>query len=93
MIRFVEALGQRPRNEDPAKGWRPLLRNPAPVPCALCHGSGMVTSAPDRAGPKPDRTSMIRLMERWVRELNRRAKDRLVKAVACVDCHEIDPRK
>ncbi len=96
MGRFVSALTAPPRNANPAKGWKPLLKAPeAPSNlCAVCHVDGREAPPDSRSGaPEPDRAFMIRLMERWVHELNRRMKDRLVRAVGCTDCHEIDPRK
>ncbi len=103
MIRFVKALKEPPQNENPAKGWKPLLKDPRTpsMLCAVCHGqtgATMEQNLGDLDRPPPpealsNRPFMINLMERWVRELNRRMKDRLVKAVSCTDCHEIDPRK
>jgi len=101
MMSFVSALRERPRNENPAKQWKPLLKDPrdSSMLCAECHGqegAAMEKALPALGRsplPKQDRTFMIRLMERWVHELNRRMKDRLVRAVGCTDCHEIDPRK
>lgn len=94
MAAFTDALTEPPRNASPAKGWKPLLKAPAPVSCGACHRDSRVAPPPSAvSAAEPDRTFMIRLMERWVRELNRRMKDRLVKAVVCTDCHEIDPRK
>ncbi len=99
MQQFVRALESPPENLNPAKGWKPLLKGTG-MSCATCHGEAgaeMERNLTTFHGPPPaiasDRAFMIRLMERWVRELNRRAKDRLVKAVVCTDCHEIDPRK
>jgi len=94
MGRFVGALTTPPQNANPAKAWKPLLRAPeAPSnPCAACHGDDR-EAPPASARTRLDRALMVRLMERWVHELNRRMKDRLVKAVGCIDCHEIDPRK
>ena len=94
MAAFVKALTEPPGNSDPATTWRPLLKSGESLSCAACHGREMeLAPAPPSTGPVADRAFMIRLMERWVRELNRRTKDKLVKAVGCIDCHEIDPRK
>ena len=94
MAAFVKALTEPPENSDPATKWRPLLKAGESLECATCHGKEMeLAPAPPSTGPVADRAFMIRLMERWVRELNRRMKDNLVKAVGCIDCHEIDPRK
>jgi cytochrome c553 len=102
MIRFVRALKEPPKNDNPAQGWKPLLKDPqAPAMlCSMCHGrvgASMEQNLARFEGPSPAlaeyRPFMINLMERWVRELNRRAKDQLVKAVVCTDCHETDPRK
>ena len=103
MIRFVKALREPPTNRDPARGWRPLLKDPLSpsMLCATCHGqtgAGMERNLAGLDRPPPpealaNRAFMINLMERWVRELNRKMKDQLVKAVSCTDCHEIDPRK
>ena len=103
MIRFVRALKEPPVNQNPAKGWIPLLKDPsAPsMLCATCHGQTGAAMEKNLASfdrpPRPEalanRAFMINLMERWVREVNRKMKDQLVKAVSCTDCHEIDPRK
>jgi hypothetical protein len=104
MIRFVKALKEPPQNDNPAKAWKPLLKDPSSpsMLCATCHGSdiggAMQRNLAELDGPVPpeakqNREFMIRLMERWVRELNKRASGLLVKAVACTDCHEDDPRK
>lgn len=103
MIRFVKALTGPPENADPAQGWKPLLKDPKTTSmlCAVCHGevgASMERNLAALDGPEPpeaveNHAFMVNLMERWVRELNKRMKDRLVKAVACTDCHEIDPRK
>lgn len=94
MDAFVKALSEAPANMDPAKAWKPLLKPGAAVTCASCHGEGKeLAPAPASTGPLLGREAMIRLMERWVRELNRRAGDQVVHAVGCIDCHEIDPRK
>jgi hypothetical protein len=103
MIRFVKALKEPPRNDNPAQGWKPLLKDPASpsMLCATCHhdvGAEMQRKLASLDGPVPpeaeaNRAFMIRLMEMWVRELNKRARDLLVKAVVCTDCHEVDPRK
>lgn len=103
MIRFVKALREPPRNDNPASGWKPLLKAPSSTSmlCADCHGAYgeamernlAALVGPEEPGGRRNRAFMIRLMERWVRELNKRARDKLVKAVVCIDCHEIDPRK
>jgi cytochrome c553 len=103
MIRFVRALKAPPQNENPAKGWKPLLKDPESTAmlCSVCHGktgAGMEQNLarfdhPPAAEFQGNRQFKINLMERWVRELNRKMKDQLVKAVVCTDCHEIDPRK
>jgi hypothetical protein len=36
---------------------------------------------------------MVKLMEKWVRQLNRKADHLLRKAVVCLDCHDSDPRR
>ncbi|MFI5403446.1 MAG: hypothetical protein ACHQ1G_10945, partial [Planctomycetota bacterium] len=93
MNSFVLALTEPPRNRDPAKAWKPLLKPGETVSCATCHGDAQLNWAGRSKAPSEKSPFMIRIMERWVRELNRQAKDRLVKAVVCTDCHEIDPRK
>lgn len=103
MIRFVKALTAPPENRNPAKGWRPLLKDAhdTSMLCSVCHGQDGAEmekelgqlDRPLPPGTDENRPFMITLMERWVRELNRRMKDRLVKAVGCTDCHETDPRK
>jgi hypothetical protein len=94
MDAFVKALAAPPANRNPAKAWKPLLKPGEAVSCASCHGEEMKPApASASTGLEEDRAFMIRLMERWVHELNRRMQGRLVKAVGCIDCHEIDPRK
>jgi hypothetical protein len=103
MQAFVDALESPPQNSNPARGWKPLLKDPkgARASCATCHGARgtemerklLVSRRSPPPAMAPDRPFMIRLMERWVHELNRRMKDQLVKAVGCTDCHDIDPRK
>jgi hypothetical protein len=101
MVRFVKALRERPQNANPARSWRPLLKDPSgsSMLCSVCHasaGAAMERNIASFDRPPPaglDRQFMINLMERWVRELNVNMKDQLVKAVGCIDCHEIDPRK
>lgn len=103
MHAFSQALTKPPQNSDPAPGWQPLLKDARPGErmCALCHGDSgtrMEHALDDGslvpAGPasEPSREEMIALMERWMRELNRHGRDRLAKAVHCLDCHETDPR-
>ena len=67
----------------------------------MCHGDSGVrmeraikegTLALDGERDALDRSEMVKLMERWMRQLNRHGRMRLVKAVRCVDCHETDPR-
>jgi len=100
MHAFVRALGEPPANAHPATHWRPLAREP--VRCATCHaeeGERMerrIASGDlpvDRPAPALDHDAMVRLMERWVRRLNREAAPVLHKAVVCLDCHETDPRR
>jgi len=103
MIRFVKALREPPENPNPAEGWKPLLKDPSTTSmfCGVCHGQvglSMEKNIDALDGPEPPEVDenpqfMINLMERWVRELNKRMKDQLVKAVSCTDCHETDPRK
>jgi len=103
MVRFVKALKEPPQNSNPAKGWKPLLKDPgtSAMLCSTCHGrvgAAMEQNVAQFDRPPPaefaeDKTFMATLMERWVRELNSNAKDQLVKAVTCTDCHETDPRK
>jgi hypothetical protein len=103
MVAFVKALREKPGNMNPASGWRPLLKDPntPSMLCGTCHGQvglSMERNVAELEGPTPEEAEknqafMVRLMERWVRELNKRAKDQLVKVVVCTDCHEVDPRK
>ncbi|HEX5137030.1 MAG TPA: hypothetical protein VFY93_08670 [Planctomycetota bacterium] len=100
MIRFVKALTAKPQNKNPAQGWKPLLKESAAVSCGTCHGqtgAAMEKNLASLDGPAPEAAEnhgfMVKLMERWVRELNKRAKDQLTKAVVCTDCHDVDPRK
>jgi hypothetical protein len=102
MHAFSRALTNPPGNPDPAPEWRPLLRDadPEEVLCSVCHGDSGI--AMERAiangalrieeSPAAEKPEMVELMERWVHQLNRHARDRLVKAVRCVDCHASDPR-
>jgi len=103
MIKFVRALKEPPANENPAPGWKPLLKDPgtSSMLCATCHGqigasmekNLAALEGPPSAEAQENHQFMVNLMERWVRELNKRAKEQLVKAVVCTDCHEVDPRK
>ena len=103
MHAFTQALTHPPSNEDAAPEWRPLLSagDSPTLSCALCHGdSGARMDAAIAGGElkldaqpaELERDEMVRLMERWTRQLNRHARDRLGKAVHCLDCHETDPR-
>jgi len=98
MHSFVRALTEPPRNADPAPGWKPLVREP--VSCALCHGAEGARMEEDiergildvdAPAPPLAHDEMVALMERWVRELNRKAG--LGRAVVCLDCHRVDPRR
>ncbi|MHC4940666.1 MAG: hypothetical protein ACYTHK_17125 [Planctomycetota bacterium] len=98
MHAFVEALSQRPRNADPAVHWSPLAREP--VHCSVCHDNGDRMQAGIASGELPvgerspiEHEAMVKLMEKWVRQLNRKADHLLRKAVVCLDCHESDPRR
>jgi len=102
MIRFVKALKERPTNQNPAANWKPLLKDPSTpaMLCSVCHvdtGKAMEQNLArfDRPPPKEyarNKAFMVSLMERWMERLNREAKPYLVKAVACLDCHDTDPR-
>jgi len=99
MHAFVRALSERPENGDPSPRWTPLTT--APVRCATCHGDSGADMEADiasgeldvSAGERPTHDDMVRLMERWVRRLNRDARHSLRKAVVCLDCHASDPRR
>jgi len=103
MVRFVKALKEPPQNSNPAKGWKPLLKDPttSAMLCSTCHGrvgAAMEQNVAQFDRPPPEEFAenkpfMVTLMERWVRELNRQAGAQLVKPVTCTDCHETDPRK
>jgi len=103
MARFTAALTQKPRNNDPAPGWRPLLKDLSKgvKNCALCHGEigVQMEKQAEQFLEKPhadryvdDKAFMIKLMERWVKRLNTSAGDKLAKKVTCTDCHADDPR-
>lgn len=98
MHAFVSALSERPGNADPAKQWTPLLTEP--VRCATCHDNGARMEADIADGELAVESSqplehekMVKLMEKWVRQLNRKADHLLRKAVVCLDCHDSDPRR
>jgi cytochrome c553 len=103
MASFVRALREKPANANPAKSWKPLLKDTESTSmlCSVCHGEigtrmeqGLDFSRLQRPDAyADDKTFMVYLMEEWVAELNRKASDRLVKAVVCVDCHDADPRR
>jgi len=105
MDNFVAALSEPPKNGDPNPDWKPLLKEPDPKAklCAECHGEevgGMLANAlsdprnfPRVGRFREDRALMVDLMERWVKQLNRKLGDRLRKAVVCIDCHATDPRR
>lgn len=103
MVNFVDALRQTPKNSNPAKGWKPLLKDTSSksMLCSTCHGEigklmePNVELARKRQPSKlaGNKSFMIGLMESWVEKLNRAAGDLLVKQVTCLDCHETDPRK
>jgi len=103
MHAFTRALTEPPSNGDPAPDWRPLLRDAESreLLCSMCHGDSGVRM--ERAigegelalDPPPgelESKQMEALMERWMRQLNRHGRERLVKTVHCIDCHETDPR-
>ena len=104
MARFTAALTQKPRNKNPAPGWRPLLRDPSKgvKNCTLCHSGEIAREMDTEAArflEKPqskrhleDKAFMVTLMERWVKKLNTEAASALVKKVTCTDCHAEDPR-
>ena len=98
MHAFVRALSERPQNADPAKQWSPLLTEP--VSCSTCHANGARMEADIAGGELAVESSqplehekMVKLMEKWVRQLNRKADHLLRKAVVCLDCHDSDPRR
>jgi len=98
MHAFVTALSERPQNADPAKQWSPLLTEP--VNCSTCHEKGARRAADIASGElavaasQPlEQAEMVKLMEKWVRQLNRKADHLLRKAVVCLDCHDSDPRR
>lgn len=103
MIRFVKALKEPPKNQNPAANWKPLLKDPSTpaMLCSVCHGDsgkGMERSLAQFDQPPPkafsqNKAFMVNLMERWVERLNREAKPYLAKAVVCLDCHDTDPRR
>jgi formate-dependent nitrite reductase cytochrome c552 subunit len=103
MIRFVRALKERPKNQNPAANWKPLLKDPSTpaMLCSVCHvdtGKAMEQNLArfDQPPPKEyaqNNAFMVNLMERWVHRLNSEAKPYLVKAVVCLDCHDTDPRR
>jgi cytochrome c553 len=69
--------------------------------CSVCHGEiggTMEKNLAQLTGKRmekyaQDKDFMVLLMEHWVSKLNRKARHLLTKAVACVDCHEVDPRR
>ena len=109
MDAFSRALVNPPENSDPAPEWRPLLRDgdAKELVCSVCHGDSGVAmqraindgslnlDIPPGEGGAHDwgHSEMVELMERWTHQLNRHARERLVKAVRCVDCHASDPRR
>ena len=105
MTSFTAALTQPPTNRNPAKDWKPLLKDAkaGPVNCATCHGEvganlmrGIETGELTLEDPSDfanHKEYMVRLMEHWVERLNRVAGPLLVKAVTCTDCHDTDPRR
>jgi len=104
MASFVSALKKPPTNKNPARDWKPLLKDPATdsMLCSVCHGrSGAMMERNLAQLVEPgrpekyadDKAFMVNLMERWVERLNREASHLLTKAVVCRDCHDTDPRK
>lgn len=103
MIRFVKALKERPKNQNPAANWKPLLKDPSTpaMLCSVCHvdtGKAMEQNLArfDQPPPKEfaqNKAFMVNVMERWVHRLNSEAKSYLSKAVVCLDCHDTDPRR
>lgn len=102
MVRFVKALKEKPKNRNPANGWKPLLKDPETpaMLCATCHkttGAVMEKNLGEWDLSRPpeadNKEFMIHLMEAWVERLNRNARGLLRKAVVCIDCHETDPRR
>lgn len=103
MVKFVKALKTKPENKNPATNWKPLLKDPKAksMLCAVCHGNvgvAMERKLGELELERPaefadNRDFMIHLMERWMKRLNRDAAFLLVKPVACIDCHETDPRR
>jgi len=105
MSSFTAALTSPPTNRNPAKDWKPLLKDPKAggVTCATCHGevgrnlmagieSGQI-ALEDPEDFASNKEYMVRLMEHWVERLNRAAGPLLTKAVGCKDCHDTDPRR
>jgi len=106
MNSFVMALKAKPRNRNPATNWKPLLKDPGSgMLCGYCHGDTgkqMAQELPSmlsRFGEKaPERYAgnqafMVGMMETWMRKANVKLKDVLVKPLACLDCHDQDPRR
>lgn len=98
MHAFVSALSERPQNAEPATQWSPLVTEP--VNCSTCHENGARMEADIAGGEltvgasQPlEHEEMVKLMEKWVRQLNRKADHLLRKAVVCLDCHDSDPRR
>ena len=106
MNSFVMALKAKPTNKNPATRWKPLLKDPGSgMLCGYCHGDmgkQMAQEMPDllkRFGEKAlekyadNQAFMVGMMETWMRKANVELKDVLVKPLACLDCHDQDPRR
>ncbi len=96
------ALKRTPTNKEPAKSWRPLLKpGEKSMLCAYCHGevgARMEEFLPKLDLTRPakyadDRDFMVNIMERWMKEANVELTDVLVKPLACLSCHDQDPRR
>jgi cytochrome c553 len=106
MNSFVMALKKTPTNRNPAKNWKPLLKDPASgMLCGYCHGDigkQMVRRLPSLLSSYGEKTPekyasnqafMVGMMETWMRKANVQLRDVLIKPLACLDCHDQDPRR
>ncbi len=100
MKKFLAALTTTPKNNWANPAWKPLLKADQTLQCADCHDSGDINMeamkgmdpGPEKAEPYRDNPRfMIGLMKNWVKRLNNKHRDKLVRNVTCTDCHRYDP--